>query len=294
MNKNLFVVSVNDGKKVRILPTQFSSSGSSKSEMSDEPDSLSDLDEVETSSQACEETEQTKKKRQRLTHLTNEEKMMRRKLKNRVAAQSARDRKKQKMDELEELAHTLQEQNLKLQNENTLLKEKARLLLDENRKLLKFKSEVEQKRQDNHSINQVNCVTLKRKSIETFNEAEESAVFSNYASQPKSQLQGMFQRILCVLIFHTLSLISQETFNCQPGSSLKIVKLRAVLVKLANLLKHHQKKLALQQTPKRLIYRVNKYSYHELHKTMSACKLVMFVSLMVRSIKRRSSSRRFF
>jgi len=52
------------------------------------------------------------KKRKRLTHLSEEEKVMRRKWKNRQAAQSARDRKKQKMEDLEqsnyELKHTSQ------------------------------------------------------------------------------------------------------------------------------------------------------------------------------------------
>ncbi|GFQ99489.1 putative transcription factor XBP-1 [Trichonephila clavata] len=54
------------------------------------------------------------RKRQRLDHLTQDEKIMRRKMKNRVAAQTARDRKKAKMCELEE-------QNMELQKETRYL-----------------------------------------------------------------------------------------------------------------------------------------------------------------------------
>ncbi|CAJ1069471.1 LOW QUALITY PROTEIN: X-box-binding protein 1 [Xyrichtys novacula] len=75
------------------------------------------------------------RKRQRLTHLSPEEKALRRKLKNRVAAQTARDRKKAKMGELEQQVLELELENQKLHIENRLLREKTGGLMTENEEL---------------------------------------------------------------------------------------------------------------------------------------------------------------
>nr|AAK48906.1 X-box binding protein [Xenopus laevis] len=79
--------------------------------------------------------EQPPRKRQRLTHLSSEEKALRRKLKNRVAAQTARDRKKARMSELEQQVIDLEMENEKLLIENQILREKSHGLLTENQEL---------------------------------------------------------------------------------------------------------------------------------------------------------------
>lgn len=83
--------------------------------------------------------ESTTRKRQRLDHLSLEEKLLRRKLKNRVAAQTARDRKKAKMEELEDLVQHLEFEREILKAENSKLKNMNMLLETEN-KYLKGKS----------------------------------------------------------------------------------------------------------------------------------------------------------
>ncbi|XP_034230433.1 X-box-binding protein 1 [Thrips palmi] len=69
-------------------------------------------------------------RKRRLAHLTLEEKQYRKKLKNRVAAQTSRDRKKQRMDELEssivlmsQELEAMTKQNATLATENALLKQ---------------------------------------------------------------------------------------------------------------------------------------------------------------------------
>lgn len=76
--------------------------------------------------------EDSPKKRRRLTHMTPEEKMLRRKLKNRVAAQTARDRKKAQMGDLEIKISKLESENKKLYTENKKLKTTSSSLMEEN------------------------------------------------------------------------------------------------------------------------------------------------------------------
>ncbi|VIO92413.1 bZIP transcription factor family protein [Brugia malayi] len=76
--------------------------------------------------------EHTVRKRERLNHLTAEEKQNRRKLKNRVAAQTARDRKKYRASKLEEAVRMLILENSKLREENKCLKKTCEELKSQN------------------------------------------------------------------------------------------------------------------------------------------------------------------
>jgi hypothetical protein len=68
------------------------------------------------------------RKRERLTHLSADEKMWRRKLKNRIAAQTARDRKKARMDDIEGNLTSIQSVNRRLLQDNQSLKRENKTL----------------------------------------------------------------------------------------------------------------------------------------------------------------------
>ncbi|KAG9510546.1 Dol-P-Man:Man(5)GlcNAc(2)-PP-Dol alpha-1,3-mannosyltransferase [Fragariocoptes setiger] len=84
----------------------------------------------------CKLPSRPKRTRQRLDHLTPYEKLQRRKMKNRVAAQTARDKRRAIMDHLEEQNKALKKKNVELEIENTRLREQldalqSSLMLDQ-------------------------------------------------------------------------------------------------------------------------------------------------------------------
>ncbi|NXR27165.1 XBP1 protein, partial [Cinclus mexicanus] len=162
------------------------------------------------------ETTQPARKRQRLTHLSPEEKALRRKLKNRVAAQSARDRKKARMTELEQQVVELEEENQKLLRENQLLRERACNLARENQELrcrlgldaLKTEEEGDEFQVSRESqVDEIRLVT---------GSAESAALRLRVPLQQVQAQQSPFlivsTWILMVGILQTLSLISYWAF----------------------------------------------------------------------------------
>ncbi|CAL2037903.1 unnamed protein product [Caenorhabditis brenneri] len=69
------------------------------------------------------------RKRERLNHLSQEEKMDRRKMKNRVAAQNARDKKKERSGKIDEVMRDLVAENVRLRAENEQLRRQNEELL---------------------------------------------------------------------------------------------------------------------------------------------------------------------
>ncbi|NXE12278.1 XBP1 protein, partial [Lophotis ruficrista] len=185
------------------------------------------------------EASQPARKRQRLTHLSPEEKALRRKLKNRVAAQSARDRKKARMTELEQQVVELEGevrgwvgpggggggrrgcpltgslQNQKLLLENQLLRERTRSLALENQELrcrlgldaLKTEEESESQVVKESQVDEIRLVT---------GSAESAALRLRVPLQQVQAQQSpfliTFTWILMVVTLQTQSLISCWAF----------------------------------------------------------------------------------
>lgn len=75
------------------------------------------------------------RKRKKLDDFTPQEKMIRRKLKNRVAAQNARDRKKERLEQLEIIVTRLEKENKELKRSNEELRVNMNNLMTQNKKM---------------------------------------------------------------------------------------------------------------------------------------------------------------
>lgn len=143
-----------------------------------------------------------KRKREKLDHLSEEEKLLRRKIKNRISAQTARDRKKAKLHELEIQV----EQLIKA---NSLLSKRNQELEEENANLK----------------SQFSCNSIGNSSPSLFGEQSkcdslESAAFIN-GSQPKNQESHLasspaWTRILIFLSMAMTAMISSSGYTNVP------------------------------------------------------------------------------
>jgi hypothetical protein len=95
-------------------------------------DSCYGSDDISDSESSDDHAEKSVRKRANLDHLSPEEKLMRRKLKNRVAAQNARDKKRVKMEEMEIELERLKAHSKALEMKNAELVSQNERLTGEN------------------------------------------------------------------------------------------------------------------------------------------------------------------
>lgn len=165
--------------------------------------------------------DQPKKKRVRhnLSHLTMEERIERRKMKNRVAAQSARDRKKASMDGMAKKLAILSEERLKLVRENQQLKNSMQRMREENEKLKKLVS-------DNRMPNEVkNLETVQSMESDEDSVSSASSVASPCASfEPAALINASLPRKQDVQGCHKLN---KETRSVIKRKSMKTMEATA-------------------------------------------------------------------
>jgi len=167
------------------------------------------------------------RKRKRLSHLSPEERLMRRKMKNRVAAQTARDRKKARMDELEEIVTNLEKENAELSDENHALRLQSENIMAENAQL-------------RNRLDGQNLVEVKNE-VESRESAELAHPLLRDHIPPQSPL---LNRLLTILT--TLSLMRFSTSS--KSSAQTQILLDQMRQDISQLLTRHRKRKAPQRS----------------------------------------------
>lgn len=148
-------------------------------------------------------------KKRRLDHLTWEEKFQRKKLKNRVAAQTSRDRKKAKMDDME---RTIKDFSVENQN----LKETCTLLQSERDELALRNEELERQMEElKRRLNErsVGCATTTNGSAESLpllKELESQSILRTIKKSENSNGSVLWKIIALCLLYRTCSKTSMH------------------------------------------------------------------------------------
>lgn len=184
------------------------------------------------------------RKRERLTNLTKEEKLHRRKLKNRVAAQTARDRKKERSTRLESAVRALLQETSRLRSDNAHLRSELNALRQEKRSRVELPEVTMMEEPKRGKVELVDDQPEQEQdtfvSAEHINEDQQSqqgipTFPSVIANQPQSKLSP--KRLLCNTLLSVLSVLSlfksQQTQSSRPSSTICLARTRKQLISSA-------------------------------------------------------------
>lgn len=161
------------------------------------------------------------RKRQRLDHLTQEEKVLRRKLKNRVAAQNARDRKKAQMDHMEDEVTVLKSALEVLRAENECLLSQNETLKKENDALRIQVTVSEELQKENNQLRQklakaeVQCQNsgVVQKTSDRHPKSLEYASLINTSQQKKQDLLVTYRWMMLFIGWMMLNQMNSSTLS---------------------------------------------------------------------------------